>query len=447
MGRYRPSHWPCILLIAAGWVSLAGCISTTPVPTPTPQASPSLDVAVLYPTAAATLEMGQTLTAIIQVAEDNGTPVGDARVSLSLLDPQGRVMQEADLESGPGTVYRSRALEIPHRSLAGLLQMEVTAQRGASVGSARTILNVRNSASEYLLGAYGFWLDAPSLRSIVPQLVAERGDAENGMVRWGGSLPGQHVFPENWIEVHWRRGEFPLVGQRDVRRFMLEELGELGLTPIRDLGPFVQTHFKEWDAWKVEARGQYRQIDLEWIVFYAPQAGRTYAIGTTVVEPPVGIDAHAVLRESFAILNPHAAGTAPQPLLRLRPAPELISPAMGTSFAGSDAPIVLQWQVNSPLAEDDYFDVRLDWNDREANPFATLTTREQRLMLPADLVNRPNCGVFNWRVRLMRQTEMSPQGLPSGEALSYFSLYRYLLWQAAPGPSQSSTSSCPNAQY
>ncbi len=265
---------------------------------------------MLYPTRDATLEMGQTLRVVVQVRDGTGSPASDARVTFSLTDAHGRSIREAELEPGAGPAYRSTALEIPHRQHPGLWQLVVKAQRGPVRGQTRATFDVRNSTSEYLLDNYGFWLEAPTFHGIVPQIVAERGDAENGMVRWGGSLPGQHVFPENWIDVHWRRGEFPLQTSQDVRRFLLEELGDMAYMPIRDLGPFDQVRFHEHEAWKVKARGQYQQIDQEWIVFYAPQADRTYAIGTTVVVPPAGIDAHAALRESFAILNPHAMGIA-----------------------------------------------------------------------------------------------------------------------------------------
>ena len=76
-----------------------------------------------------------------------------------------------------------------------------------------------------------------------------------------------------------------------MRGFMLDTLGDLGFTPVRDLGPFGQVKFKDWDAWQVKARGLYLRYDEQWMVFYVPEVDKTYAIGTTVVLPPAGMDA------------------------------------------------------------------------------------------------------------------------------------------------------------
>ncbi len=120
---------------------------------------------------------------------------------------------------------------------------------------------------------------------------------------------------------------------------------------------------------------------------------------------------------------------------------------MGTSFEGAEAQVVLEWEVARPLAQDEYFEVHIDWNDREANPFRVFTTREDNLRLPGDLLQQPNCHVFDWRVRVMRQTGKSEDGGPLGEAISSNSLYRYLIWRPAAGEAEGSVSACPNAQY
>jgi hypothetical protein len=82
----------------------------------------------------------------------------------------------------------------------------------------------------------------PALKGIVPNLVAERGTARDGMIRWGGALPSGHILPENWVEVHWRQGRYDLEDAGAVRRFMFEvhpEVHAAGVAPepLPDLLP------------------------------------------------------------------------------------------------------------------------------------------------------------------------------------------------------------------
>jgi hypothetical protein len=226
---------------------------------------------------------------------------------------------------------------------------------------------------------------------------------------------------------------------------MLEEVGDLGFTPIRAIGPFEPFHFKRWDAWKVEGRGQVRQNEVEWVVFYAPEVDKTYLIGSIVTLPPVGIDPHATLRESFEV-HPevHASGVAPEPLPDLLPGPEPLGPPLGARFYGTGQPIILQWRPVKDLAPDEYYRVDVDYNYREANPSVTFGTRATQFTLPESLYRTPNCGVFNWRVTLMRRTSTLDD---SGEPISHASLYWYVEWRYPPGVQAPFIVACPNAQF
>jgi hypothetical protein len=81
---------------------------------------------------------------------------------------------------------------------------------------------------------------------------------------------------------------------------MLNTLGNPGFYPTRSLESFQRTRFKNWDAWQVKSRGQFSRYDEQWMIFYASEAGKTYALGTTVSRHPQG-DPHAALRESFEL--------------------------------------------------------------------------------------------------------------------------------------------------
>lgn len=408
----------------------------------------ALQVDLLYPTADSVVEMGNCIRGIVQVRDGQGAPVNDARVTMSFIDPGGSQVAEIGMTAGAGDAYRSQEWTIPHRVEDGAWKIVVKAERGREVGEAGGTLLVKNSTSEYLLENYGFWLDAPRMRDIQPQLAAERGDADNGLIRWGGVLPNQHIFVENWVEIHWRKGKRRLDGTESVRRFLLEELGDLGFTPLREIGTFTPTKFKGWEAWQAQARGQLERYDMQWVVFYAPEVDKTYALATTVVLAPMGMDPHAALRESFEVVaKPEARGVAPKPLQDLMPGPRLISPPVGEKFKGLEEPIVLEWEAVRELADDEYYEVVVDYNFRESSIKIPFSTRETRLTLPTELYAYPNCGVFNWRVTLKRQTGRREDGSPTGEAVSFPSLYWYVLWEYPAGEVKPFFSYCPNAQY
>ena len=167
-----------------------------------------------------------------------------------------------------------------------------------------------------------------------------------------------------------------------------------------------------------------------------------------MVLPPVGIDAHAILRDGFEVHTEiQANGVAPEPLEHLLPPVELISPDLGASFFGTDQPITLKWRPSKELAEDEYYLLSVDYNYEEGNPNLNYITRETQFTLPVSLYNTPNCNVFNWQVTLMKQTGTDANGQPTGTPLSYRSLYWYVLWSYPPGVEAPFKPLCPNEQY
>lgn len=418
------------------------------IPTQTALVPKPLTVILTYPRDGSTVEMGQSVTVLAQVVDEHGAPVGEARGRLEISDPTGKVLATLAASVGAGDVIRFPSWAIPHRTIAGPWHLRVQASTDQAQGETRSTLNIRESTSEVLLNKYGFWLDAPSLRSIVPQLYAEKGDARDGMIEWGGQRPSQHVLPANWVEIHWRTGDFNLVDPASVRRFMLTDIGDLGFTPLREIGSFESVRFKNWDAWKADCRGQTFQDQVEWLVFYAPEVGKTFAIGTTVVLPPAGIDAHAELVKSFEVVpGMNASGAAPEPLLRLLPAPQLINPELGARFSGTSQPIVLKWTSVKSLSPDEYYLVLVDYNFGESNPQVKFATRGTTLTLPTRLYSTPNCHVFNWQVTLMKKAGVTSDGQPTGQPISYNSLYWYVWWDYPEGQSPPFNAGCPNAQF
>jgi hypothetical protein len=306
---------------------------------------------------------------------------------------------------------------------------------------------VRESKSETMLGRYGIWIEPPSFQGMTTDVFAERGDGENGMFLVGGQRPAQHVFPEEWIEIHWRRGDYRLEDSAAARRFMLEAIGDFGFSPTRELREFHEFAFKEWSGWRAAARGELSHSQIEWVVFYAPEMDRTYAIGTTVVLPPTGADRHLLLRASFEV-HPevHPSYTSAQALPRLQPGPELIGPPSGAVFRGREEPVVLRWAPVTTLADDEYYQVEIDYDYREANFLLRLTTRSTEVSLPATLYQTPNGHVFNWQVTRMEQTGTTADGAPTGVARSYPSFYAYFEWTYPQAETQPFPPLCPNPQ-
>ncbi|MFL7871373.1 MAG: hypothetical protein AB8I58_21275 [Anaerolineales bacterium] len=440
-----------LLYSLCGMIVLASCSAPTQMPTsePTEQVTMgTLNISLLYPTENSNVEMGQSIKTILRVTDEQEHPIQDATVKVTFSDPSGQAIGSVPATFGDGDVYRSDSWTVPHHMQEGT--WTITVEADATVGSGRgnDTFPVKFSTSEILYHKYGFWLDAPTLRGIQPTIGAERGDAENGLVRWGGVLPSQHVLPENWVEVQWRKGDFKLDSPEAVRTFLLSDIGDLGFTPVREIGAFERSKFKRWDAWLAPARGQYYYQEMVWTVFYAPEVDKTYAISTTVIHPPSNIDANEVLLENFDIdPNAQADGVAPAPLISLLPQPTLVSPELGARFTGLEQPIILKWEPLKELAEDEYYQVAVDYNYEETNFLVKYATRETQFTLPEALYRLPNCSVFNWRVTLMQQTGLGEDGKPKGAALSYDSLYRYVQWFYPLDDKAPFDPLCPNAQY
>lgn len=455
-GRGIPFLIACLLFAARCTAPSPSTLAPAPAPifspAPTEAESPapptSLDVTVLYPKENTEVEMGQPLKFIARVTDMQGGARSDAQATIQVRDPEGKTIAAISTSSDKEGTFRSDAWAVPHRTLEGKWTFTVDAKTGSGRGSSSASFEVKYSTSEALLNKYGFWLDAPTLKGIVPQLYAEKGDAHNGLIRWGGFIPAGHILPENDVEMQWREGNYTLDDPASVRRFMLEQLGDLGITKIRDIGTISSMPFKQWSAWRVAVRGEFGYEDLQYVILYAPEVNKTYAIGTTVVLPPPNLDAHAFLRSSFAVVpDIQAAGVAPDPLPRLAPAPVLLDPPLGARFQGPSQSIVLHWSPVKKLAQDEYYEVAVDYNYGETTPGVRYATRETQFVLPQALYGTPNCQVFNWQVTLKRQTGVDEKGQPVGDSLSYNSLYRYVMWSYPPGDEQPFTTLCFNEQF
>ncbi len=427
------------------------CVPATPtetLPQPTEIEAADLNINLLYPTNTTEFEMGRSVKSIIQVSDAHGNLVEDAQVTLTLNDPDGQQVAQLPAMFGDGDVYRTESWQVPHKTTSGDWILVVEARSEAHHGTMTQTLHIKESINEVLLHKYGFWIDSPSLRGIVPALFKERGDARNGAIALGGTIPAQHIFPENWVEVQWREGNFMLDNEETVRKFILETLGVPGIYPMRDLKSFERTTFKGWAAWLVESRSELTRYDEQWMIFYAPEVDKTYAIGTLVVAMPVGIEHHSFLRDSFEVHTEiEANGTAPAPLEDLLAPVELLSPDLGATFFGADQPIVLTWEPAKDLADDEYYLVQIDFDYVETTNHRSYITRDTQFTLPESLYSTPNCSAFNWQVTLMKQTGTDPEGQPAGVALTFPSLYWYVLWYYPPGEQAPFDPRCPNELY
>lgn len=410
-------------------------------------AAAGLSVEILYPSEGAEFVAGGPLRPTMHVTDDLGQPLDDADVRLTLRDSSGTSIAEIETVAGGQGVYRTPAWSIPQRAAAGEWTIEVEARRADARAAAVRRVRVTPSISRTLHDKYGFWIDLPTLRDIASTLAAERGNGRNGMVRLGGGLPAAHILPAAWIDVQWREGDFDLTSPEAARRFLLEQIGDLGATRVRSLGNPEPFEFKTWQGWRVPARGRLRYEQVEWVLFYAPEVDRTFALGTTIVQPPSGIDAPDVLRSSFEVDETwEGEGVASEPLPSLLPGPLWTAPELGAVFSGPQAEIVLRWEAVRPLASDEYYEVKVDYAYSEGTPLLRFTTRENWLRIPPELYDEPNCRVFNGSVRLMRSagdpTEVSAQDVP----LSHPSLLTYLLWTRPESDPAPFPALCPNEQ-
>jgi len=145
----------------------------------------NLDVTVLHPGEYSEIEMGESTRLTIKVTDAQGGAVSDAQVSITVHGPEGQAIATIPaLHAGDGT-YRTDYWTLPHRMLEGDWNLSVEAETDSAQGSSSGNFRVENSTSEILLAKYGFWLDAPDLFNAPSQIGVERGDARNGVIRWG----------------------------------------------------------------------------------------------------------------------------------------------------------------------------------------------------------------------------------------------------------------------
>lgn len=441
-GGWRPPRTVLVLACAVGL--LTACAPAASVLQPTPAA---LFVEILHPSEGAEVVAGEGLRIAVQVIGPEGADTDGAEVDFTLRGSDGEVEAELEGVAGGQGVFRSPSYTIAVRAPGGIWSVEIRARQGGAEGAVAGTFAVVPSTSRVLHDKYGFWLDAPTLRGVTPMLAAERGDASNGMIRWGGSLPAAHILPSAWIDVQWRQGDFGLTTAESVRRFLLDQVGDLGASRVRSLGEPQPVRFKEWDGWLVPARAQLRYEQVEWLVFYAPEVDRAYALGTTIVAPPEGIRAHDALRRSFDVDAAwKALGVAPEPLPMLLPGPRLLQPGLGKVFYGSEAEIVLRWEPPRPLGEDEVYEVVVDYAYSESAPLVRYATRATQLTLPPELYQEPNCGVFNWTVRLLRSPGPDAGNGPAPIPISHPSFYSYVLWKRPASDPAPFLPLCPNEQ-
>jgi hypothetical protein len=150
----------------------------------------NLEVTVLHPGQDTEMEMGESTRLTVQVTDAQGSTVDDARVTMTVRDPEGQAMATIAASHGGNGTYRTDYWTLPHRVLEGIWNLSAEAETDSAQGSCSGSFKVKSSTSEILLAKYGFWLEAPSLFNAPSQIGVERGDARNGVIRWGGGVLG-----------------------------------------------------------------------------------------------------------------------------------------------------------------------------------------------------------------------------------------------------------------
>jgi hypothetical protein len=431
-----------LVLIAGGMIGACHPADATPLPPPEP-----LQVEILYPTEESELTGGDAVRFTARVTVASGAPADAALLRLTVRDEAGQILGSFDERSEGEGIFRSPRWSLPLRGAGGVWSLEAAAKQGEASGASSSTFRVSPSTTRLLHDRYGFWIDPPSVRGILPTIAAERGDAVNGMIRWGGGLPAAHILPAAWLDVQWRQGDFALASPDAARRFLLEQIGDLGASRVRSLGEPQAVDFKGWEGWFIPARGQLRYEEVEWLVFYVPEVDRTFALGTTLVAPPVGVRAHDVLRQSFEVdAEGSFSGAAIEPLPPLLPGPVLKEPMLGEKFSGAGADIVLRWEPLRPLGEDETYEVVVEYAYSEGVPLLRFMTRDTWFRLPSDLYQQPNCGVFNWYVMLVQASGSATEDRMRGRPLSHPSLYWYVAWRRPASDPAPFLPLCPNEQ-
>ncbi len=130
-------------------------------------------------------------------------------------------------------------------------------------------------------------------------------------------------------------------------------------------------------------------------------------------------------------------GPLPLPTAARLDAPALLAPITGTTFVGWDADVVLVWSSVGPLPQDEYYVVRIPYN--QAGDVAEFWRRDTTLQLPshfsASEVGFPDRH-YSWSVQVMQCVEScdrvlddgvrkqgEEQSLPSEERVFYWHLY------------------------
>lgn len=154
--------------------------------------------------------------------------------------------------------------------------------------------------------------------------------------------------------------------------------------------------------------------------------------------PAISLQAQTPVTPSTQ-LTPTPGRTAtvqPAPSTRLA-GPTPLEPGDGAAF-DSGSTIVLRWApVKSALGADELYFVTITYRNRGAVWTDTAWTQETqwRLNEHGYLLGMSDDSVFNWSVKLLRQSGTDAKGVPQGDDLSLSSPLRSLVWRSAAGTS------------
>jgi len=121
-------------------------------------------------------------------------------------------------------------------------------------------------------------------------------------------------------------------------------------------------------------------------------------------------------------------------------APDLLDPAEGETFRGTEADIVLNWASVGILAEDEWYILRLRLMTEPVYQHPSVWTKVTSWRVPASLhpsALRPfdtdpsaedRAHLFRWDVTVVRHTGTRPDGKPDGTAISPMSVTRSFFW-------------------
>lgn len=134
-----------------------------------------------------------------------------------------------------------------------------------------------------------------------------------------------------------------------------------------------------------------------------------------------------------ATSQPTATLPAPThtPTPALLPAVQLLGPAEGEQFGGSESQIWLSWQAAGELAADAWYSVSLRYVANGATQYHGTWQKETRWRVPAELHQKsdPAQPDYLWDVTIMRQTGARPDGGRQGVPISETSETRRFIWR------------------